>query len=92
MEEDEYEDNNRGMDLTKENLDDFKFEENNRGLAIFDEDGISNLAPSEFTGLTKMVNQFPLAMKRGSQGRPDSPNGSLKTFNGTTMGPLYDWA
>lgn len=31
-------------------------------------------------------------MKRNSQGRLDSPNGSLKTFNGTTLGPLYDWS
>lgn len=60
-------------------------------MEIFDEDGISNLAPSDFTGLPRIGSQL-MGMKRHSIGRPDSPSGSLKTFNGTTMGPLYDWA
>lgn len=46
------------------------------------------------TSISKLITPVPSTNKRGSisTNRQESPTNSLKTYNGTSMGPLFDWA
>jgi hypothetical protein len=59
-----------------------------------EEDNLSSFAPSDITGMTKIANvhSMPFGIRKQSIGRADSPTGSLRTYNGTSFGPLFDWS